>query len=137
MAEIIVALDLPSSAEALELLDRLPEARWVKVGSILMTREGPPLIHALIGRGLRVFLDLKWHDIPNTVADAVVAARDAGVSLATVHSLGGEALMAAAGRAPGGGRGRGGGTQRTTPTAAAEPPAGGRWGGACQEVKKE
>ncbi|MFL5517027.1 MAG: orotidine 5'-phosphate decarboxylase / HUMPS family protein, partial [Gemmatimonadales bacterium] len=57
MAEVIVALDLPSGAEALELLDRLPEARWVKVGSILMTREGPPLVRALIGRGLRVFLD--------------------------------------------------------------------------------
>ncbi|HEU4953031.1 MAG TPA: orotidine-5'-phosphate decarboxylase [Gemmatimonadales bacterium] len=99
MAEIIVALDLPAGAEALALLDRLPEARWVKVGSILMTREGPPLVRALVGRGLRVFLDLKWHDIPNTVADAVAAARDSGVSLATVHTLGGEAMMAAAARA--------------------------------------
>jgi orotidine-5'-phosphate decarboxylase len=99
MAEIILALDLPSAAEAMRLLDRLPEARWVKVGSILMTREGPPLVRALVGRGLRVFLDLKWHDIPNTVADAVAAARDSGVSLATVHALGGEAMMAAAARA--------------------------------------
>jgi orotidine-5'-phosphate decarboxylase len=99
MAEIIVALDLPNAAPALELLDRLPEARWVKVGSILMTREGPPLVRTLIGRGLRVFLDLKWHDIPNTVAEAVAAARDAGVSLATVHTLGGEVMMAAAARA--------------------------------------
>ena len=77
MAEVIVALDLPRGAEALALLDRLPEARWVKVGSILMTREGPPLVRALVDRGLRVFLDLKWHDIPNTVAEAVAAARDA------------------------------------------------------------
>ena len=99
MAEIIVALDLPAGAEALALLDRLPVARWVKVGSVLMTREGPPLVRALVGRGLRVFLDLKWHDIPNTVADAVAAARDSGVSLATVHTLGGEAMMAAAARA--------------------------------------
>lgn len=99
MAEIIVALDLPAGAEALALLDRLPEVRWVKVGSILMTREGPPLVRALVGRGLRVFLDLKWHDIPNTVADAVAAARDSGASLATVHTLGGEAMMAAAARA--------------------------------------
>jgi orotidine-5'-phosphate decarboxylase len=83
----------------MRLLDRLPEARWVKVGSILMTREGPPLVRALVGRSLRVFLDLKWHDIPNTVADAVAAARDTGVSLATVHALGGEAMMAAAARA--------------------------------------
>lgn len=99
MAEIIVALDLPSAAEALGLLDRLPEASWVKVGSILMTREGPPLVRALASRGLRVFLDLKWHDIPNTVADAVAAARDQGVSLATLHTLGGEAMMSAAARA--------------------------------------
>ena len=99
MAEIIVALDLPNAGPALELLDRLPDARWVKVGSILMTREGPPLVRTLIGRGLRVFLDLKWHDIPNTVAGAVAAARDAGVSLATVHTLGGEVMMAAAARA--------------------------------------
>jgi orotidine-5'-phosphate decarboxylase len=99
MAEIILALDLPSAAEALKLLDRLPEARWVKVGSILTTREGPPLVRSLVDRGLRVFLDLKWHDIPNTVADAVAAARDTGVSLATVHTLGGEAMMAAAARA--------------------------------------
>jgi orotidine-5'-phosphate decarboxylase len=99
MAEIIVALDLPDAARALDLVERLPEVRWVKVGSILMTSEGPPLIRALIGRGLRVFLDLKWHDIPNTVAEAVAAARDTGVSLATVHTLGGEAMMAAAARA--------------------------------------
>ena len=99
MAEIIVALDLPAGAEALALLDRLPEVRWVKIGSILMTREGPPLVRALVGRGLRVFVDLKWHDIPNTVADAVAAARDSGVSLATVHTRGGEAMMAAAARA--------------------------------------
>ena len=71
MAEVVLALDLPSGAEAMRLLERLPEARWVKVGSILMTREGPPFVRALIGRGLRVFLDLKWHDIPNTVAGAV------------------------------------------------------------------
>jgi orotidine-5'-phosphate decarboxylase len=99
MAEIIVALDLPSATEALRLLERLGEARWVKVGSVLMTREGPPLLRALVGRGFQVFLDLKWHDIPNTVADAVAAARDAGVSLATVHTLGGEAMMMAAARA--------------------------------------
>jgi orotidine-5'-phosphate decarboxylase len=101
MAEVILALDLPSGAEALRLLDRLPEARWVKVGSILMTREGPPLVRALIGRGHPVFLDLKWHDIPNTVAGAVMAARELGVAMATVHTLGGRTMMEAAAVAAG------------------------------------
>lgn len=96
MAEVIVALDLPDGSNALRLLDRLPEARWVKVGSILMTREGPDLVRVLVERGLRVFLDLKWHDIPNTVAEAVSAAIDLGVSMATVHTLGGTAMMEAA-----------------------------------------
>jgi orotidine-5'-phosphate decarboxylase len=102
MAEVIVALDLPSGPDALRLLDRLPEARWVKVGSILMTREGPDLVRVLVERGLRVFLDLKWHDIPNTVAEAVSAARALGVSMATVHALGGAAMMEAAAAAAGG-----------------------------------
>ena len=93
MAEVIIALDLPSGAEALRLLDRVPEARWVKVGSILMTREGPDLVRTLVRRGLRVFLDLKWHDIPHTVAEAVGAARELGVALATVHTLGGVRMM--------------------------------------------
>jgi orotidine-5'-phosphate decarboxylase len=96
MAEIILALDLPSSAAALPLLDRLPRLRWVKVGSVLMTREGAPLVETLIRRGLQVFLDLKWHDIPNTVSGAVAAARDLGVSMATVHALGGRKMMEAA-----------------------------------------
>jgi orotidine-5'-phosphate decarboxylase len=126
MAEIIVALDLPSSAEAFQLLDRLPEARWVKVGSILMTREGPPLVRALIGRGLRVFLDLKWHDIPHTVAEAVVAARDLGVSLATVHTLGGEDMMSAAARAADGGLALVGVTVLTSHSAAGYAEAVGR-----------
>ncbi|MEO8139644.1 MAG: orotidine-5'-phosphate decarboxylase [Gemmatimonadota bacterium] len=100
MAEIIVALDQPGD-DARRLLDRIPEARWVKVGSILFAREGPTLVRELVARGLQVFLDLKWHDIPNTVAGAVEAARDLGVAMATVHTLGGEAMMAAAARAAG------------------------------------
>lgn len=96
MAEIIVALDMGSGPEALHLLDRLPGLRWVKVGSILFTREGPPLIAALRRRGLSVFLDLKWHDIPNTVAGSVAAACELGVAMATVHALGGIAMMRAA-----------------------------------------
>jgi orotidine-5'-phosphate decarboxylase len=102
MAEVIVALDLPGGSEAIRLLDRLPEARWVKVGSILMTSEGPDLIRVLLDRGLRVFLDLKWHDIPNTVAEAVSSARALGVSMATVHTLGGAVMMEAAANAAGG-----------------------------------
>jgi len=102
MAEVIVALDLPGGSEALRLLDRLPEARWVKVGSMLMTREGPDLIRVLTERGLQVFLDLKWHDIPNTVAEAVTSARALGVAMATIHTLGGAAMMEAAARAAGG-----------------------------------
>jgi orotidine-5'-phosphate decarboxylase len=128
MAEIIVALDLPSATEALRLLERLGEARWVKVGSVLMTREGPPLLRALVGRGFQVFLDLKWHDIPNTVADAVAAARDAGVSLATVHTLGGEAMMMAAARAADGAVALVGVTVLTSHSAAGYAEAVGRSG---------
>ena len=100
MAELILALDLPTRDEALWLLDRLPRLRWVKVGSILMTAHGPELVRDLVGRGLQVFLDLKWHDIPNTVAGAVKAARHLGASMATVHTVGGPEMMkAAAGQA--------------------------------------
>lgn len=101
MAELILALDLADGVAAERLLDRIPDARWVKVGSVLMTREGPGLIGRLIARGLRVFLDLKWHDIPNTVAGAVTAACEQGVSLATVHTLGGRAMLEAAAEAAG------------------------------------
>lgn len=102
MAEVILALDLPSGPDAMRLLDRLPELRWVKVGSVLMTREGAPFINGLRARGLQVFLDLKWHDIPNTVAGAVKSARDLGVSMATVHTLGGRTMMESAAVAAGG-----------------------------------
>lgn len=101
MAEVILALDLPKATAVRRLLDRVPSVRWVKVGSMLFAREGPPLIRALIAEGRRVFLDLKWHDIPNTVTGAVGQARDLGVSLVTVHTLGGPAMLAAAARAAG------------------------------------
>ena len=99
MAELILALDLPTGSEAERMLDRLPGLTWVKVGPILMVREGPDFIRRLVRRGLKVFLDLKWHDIPNTVAGAVSQARDLGVSLATVHALGGTAMLRAAAEA--------------------------------------
>lgn len=102
MAEVILALDVGSADDGRRLLDRLPDLRWVKVGSVLMTREGAPLLRELRARGLQVFLDLKWHDIPNTVAGAVAAAASLDVAMATVHTLGGEAMLRAAQAAAGG-----------------------------------
>lgn len=101
MAELIVALDLPSGREATALAGRLQNLKWVKIGSVLFAREGPALIREFTARGVRVFLDLKWHDIPHIVASAVTAARELGVSLATVHTLGGRAMLAAAAQAAG------------------------------------
>ena len=101
MAELVVAFDVPSGREALALAGRLPGLRWAKVGHVLYAREGPAVVRELSARGIRVFLDLKWHDIPNTVAGAVAAARDLGVHLATVHCLGGRAMLEAAVRAAG------------------------------------
>lgn len=95
--DIAVALDLPTGAEALRLVDAAGSAgTWYKVGPGLFVREGPPLVDALLERGKRVFLDLKWHDIPNTVAGAVAAAAAQGVHLATVHLAGGRAMLSAA-----------------------------------------
>jgi orotidine-5'-phosphate decarboxylase len=96
VADLILALDLPRAADALAFLDRVPETRWIKLGPILMTREGPSFVRTLLDRGIKVFLDLKWHDIPNTVAGAVTAAREIGVTMATVHTLGGRAMLEAA-----------------------------------------
>lgn len=101
MAELILALDQPDGVAALRLLDTLPGVRWVKVGPVLMTREGPDLLDRLTGRGLSVFLDLKWHDIPNTVAGAVRAARVGRVRMVTIHTLGGGEMMEAAAQAAG------------------------------------
>jgi orotidine-5'-phosphate decarboxylase len=101
VAELIVALDLPSREEALRWLDRAPGLRWAKIGSVLFTREGPAFVRELIDRGLEIFLDLKWHDIPNTVEGAVKGADALGVSMATIHTLGGAEMMAAAAKAAG------------------------------------
>ena len=100
MAELILALDSPDAHTALGIVDAVGP-RWVKVGSILFVREGPAFVRSLVDRGLHVFLDLKWHDIPNTVSGAVANARDLGVRMATVHALGGREMMAAAARAAG------------------------------------
>jgi orotidine-5'-phosphate decarboxylase len=97
MKSLIVALDLPSAREALALVDRLGEpADYFKVGAQLFTREGPALVAELKDRDRRVFLDLKYHDIPNTVARAVEAAAELGVDMLTLHASGGAAMMRAA-----------------------------------------
>lgn len=96
MAEVIVALDVDSADEALALVDRLPNLRWIKVGPRLFLRHGPAVIAELKNRGVSVFLDLKWHDIPTAVAGAVSGARDLGVDLATVHASGGREMLQAA-----------------------------------------
>jgi len=101
VAELVVAFDVAAGRDALALADRLPGLRWAKLGSMLFVREGPILVKEFAARGVRVFLDLKWHDIPSTVAEAVSAARSQGVSMATVHCLGGPAMLAAAAQAAG------------------------------------
>ncbi|RSL14599.1 orotidine-5'-phosphate decarboxylase [Edaphobacter aggregans] len=105
---LTVALDFPSAAEALKLVDRLEGAcQWLKVGMELYYAAGNGLVEALRGRGYSVFLDLKLHDIPNTVAGAVRSVTRAGAGLLTVHAGGGAAMMRAAAEAanvPGGPR---------------------------------
>lgn len=94
---LIVALDFPGEAEALALVDRIQPTRCrLKVGKELFTRCGPGLVQGLQGRGFEVFLDLKFHDIPNTVAAACAAAADLGVWMVNLHCSGGERMIAAA-----------------------------------------
>ena len=101
---LIVALDLPTADDALRLVDRLAsQVGFFKVGSQLFTAAGPDIVRALVARNQKVFLDLKYHDIPNTVAAAVKSAAGLGVSLLTLHGLGGRAMLeAAAGARPDG-----------------------------------
>jgi orotidine-5'-phosphate decarboxylase len=102
MAEVILALDRPSRAEAMELVDLLGDAgTFYKVGLELFTRAGPAVVRELREREKRVFLDLKLHDIPNTVARTVEALADLDVELATVHAAGGTPMMRAAADAAG------------------------------------
>lgn len=94
---IIVALDFPSASQALELVDKLDPSRCkLKVGKELFTRAGPSLVQELVKRNFKVFLDLKYHDIPNTVANACAAAADLGVWMLNVHALGGRKMLEAA-----------------------------------------
>jgi len=94
--KIIVALDFPSQDPALALADQLDPAKCrLKVGKELFTRSGPELVKSLQGRGFDVFLDMKFHDIPNTTSAAVAAAADLGVWMVNVHASGGEKMMVA------------------------------------------
>src|SRR5262245_44974831 len=94
---VIVALDLPDPHPALALADRLdPAACALKVGKELFVAGGPEAVRGMVERGFRVFLDLKFHDIPNTVAGACAAATRLGVWMMNVHAAGGAAMLAAA-----------------------------------------
>jgi orotidine-5'-phosphate decarboxylase len=94
---IIVALDVPTAEAALKLAEQLaPVAGCFKIGSELFTSAGPDIAHRIRERGAPVFLDLKFHDIPNTVAKAVAAAVRLDVRMLTVHSSGGLEMMRAA-----------------------------------------
>lgn len=92
--KIIVALDYATQAQALGFLDSVsPELCRVKIGKELFTSSGPELVRTVVGLGFDVFLDLKFHDIPNTVAAAVKIAADLGVWMVNVHASGGRVMM--------------------------------------------
>ena len=94
---LIVALDYDDMRSVLQLTEQLdPSVCRVKVGKQLFTRVGPTAVEQLVNQGFDVFLDLKFHDIPNTVAQAVVAAADLGVWMVNVHASGGSSMMKAA-----------------------------------------
>jgi len=94
---LIVALDFPDCASALALADRLEgTCQWFKVGLELFAATGPAVLEPLLKRGHSIFLDLKFHDIPNTVAGAVRSAASLGVGMMTIHASGGPVMLAAA-----------------------------------------
>ncbi|MEO1134493.1 MAG: orotidine-5'-phosphate decarboxylase [Cyanobacteria bacterium J06639_1] len=95
----IVAADVSSLADAIALVEAVPQVRWWKVGLELFTAAGPAVLEMLAERQKRIFLDLKLHDIPNTVGRAAAVVAGYGVDLLTVHAAGGRAMVAAAAEA--------------------------------------
>ncbi len=92
--DVILALDVPSRAEAEAFLTRIgPDLRWVKIGLQMFVREGPGIVDAIAARGHKIFLDLKFHDIPNTVASAIRSLRGRPCDLLTLHAAGGREMM--------------------------------------------
>jgi orotidine-5'-phosphate decarboxylase len=99
-SRVIVSLDFPDGKQALDLCQKLdPSSCKLKIGKELFTREGPALVEKLIASDFDIFLDLKYHDIPNTVASACRAAADLGVWMLNVHASGGRVMMEAASEA--------------------------------------
>src|SRR5512135_2904589 len=97
---LIIALDVSRASEAQKLVQSIGEAASTyKVGKQLFTAEGPQVVRDLVSSGRKVFLDLKFHDIPNTVASAVKSAAELGVSMLTVHASGGSKMLRAAAEA--------------------------------------
>ena len=95
--KIIVALDVPTKEEALALVDQLrDEISFFKIGLQLYTAEGPEIVRAVLSKDAKVWLDLKLHDIPNTVARAVESASNLGVNMLTIHLSGGSEMIRAA-----------------------------------------
>ena len=101
--KIIIALDVPDTGGALRLIDSLSDRgqppALCKIGLELFTAEGPSVVNAVKSRGCEVFLDLKFHDIPNTVAHAIRSAAGLGVAMTTLHAVGGPVMMEAAAKA--------------------------------------
>jgi len=96
-SKIVVALDYTNAKDALSLVNQLDPAQCkLKVGKELYTATGPALVEKLVAKDFKVFLDLKFHDIPNTVKKACKAASDLGIWMLNVHSSGGSAMMEAA-----------------------------------------
>ena len=96
-SKIIVALDYPNEESALLFVEKLdPSLCRLKIGKELFTRSGPSIIKSFVNDGFDVFLDLKYHDIPNTVANACKAAADLGVWMVNVHAMGGQKMLEAA-----------------------------------------